>query len=234
MRGKTPEEVAALTQNLYDYTQQMSAQPAPQQQYTSPNVESQMSGGMPDPNLMYSNPAEYQRQLMAFQNAQWQAQMNAYAQPVLQQNAETARELSKRGDYAKVWEKWEPEIELELRGIPLHQRTRQMYDSAAKIVRGNHVEELARERAEALATQFGSGTERAHNVGNAAPAAFDKLDEIYDTEHPFFVKAREERVTKDMIRDHCRMMKISVDEYVRNATLGSVILSKNGFERRSA
>jgi hypothetical protein len=109
-----------------------------------------------------------------------------------------------------------------------------MYDTAVKMVKGTHADELGYEAAERRAAAGGAGTERGANVASTAAAAFDKLDEIYDTAHPFFENAREQRVTKDMIRSHCAKIGISVDEYVRNATLGTVIVTRNGFERRSS
>lgn len=231
MQGKTAEEVAATTQNLYTEYTRLASQPPPPVP-PAPTEMSNQPQGAPDPNLMYTNPAEYQRQLVAYQNAGWSQQFNDTATAVQYRMAETDKMLSQQGKYKDVWSKWGPEVELKLAQIPAHLRTLAIYDQAAQLVRADHLEEIIAERSESFSAASGAGTERGPGAGGDAPAfALDKLDEIYDGDHPFFVNAREQRVSKDMIRDHCRKMKISVDDFVANATIGTVLVSKNGFQR---
>jgi len=241
MQGRTPQEVAELAAGLYQQNLELQAHgahgaPAPisthAAQSTPMHGAPQGNGSPPNPDLMYSDPAEYQRQYDAYVEARFNAQLTQLAAPVLQQNADTARELSKMGAYADVWRRWEPEIEQQLAGIPTHQRTKQLYDQAALLVRGLHAEELANERAQQMLASRDTGTESTHGAGGAPPASpGDALDEAWDSGHPFFEKAKSYGMSKERIREHCARSGISVADYVKNATLGTVVQSPSGIQR---
>lgn len=230
MRGRTADEVAEAAQNLYDELTRLSSQP-PSSAPEPTNMSTPGALQPPDPQLIYTDAARYQRELIAYQNALYQQQFAAQASPIAARLAETDKQLSRNGRYADVWKRWESEIEAKLAGIPIEQRNLALYDQAAQLVRADHIDELAQERAEQLQSNAGAGTERSGGNTSSPSYTLDKLDEVYDGEHPFFVNAREQRVTKDMIREHCRKMKISVDEFVANSTLGNVLVGKNGFSR---
>lgn len=235
MQGKTPAEVAQLTTSLYQqnlsYQQQPSApavphQPAPQPPAASP----------PDPNLIYSDPAAYQAQYDAYvrglTQSVVQSQMQQYA-PVVNQAAETARELSKLGSHADVWRRWEPEIEMQMQGIPGHLRSKTLYDQAAQIVKANHLDELASERAQQMLAQNDPGTIRANGGVTLPPstAEGDALDKAWDEDLPYFQGMKREGLSKADVRRFCTQTGQSVEDYVKSAKLGQIIPTKNGFTR---
>lgn len=240
MQNKTADEVAQLTTGLYNaYTaSQASNAPPP-----SPPPPSQPSGAPapnmgvnpPNPDLIYSDPPRYQQEYDAYVRNLMQTQMAQLAQPFMQQQGSTAKRLSQMGGFADVWRRWEPEIEMQMQSIPMHLRTSELYDQAAAIVRANHVEEIAQERAQQMLQASNTGTERVPGAGGAPAAATqDKLDEMWDSGHPFFEGLKSEGATKQRIRDFCRTTGQSVDDYVKGATLGVITPSKHGFTRAHA
>lgn len=232
MQGKTAAEVAQMTTSLYQQNLALQQQPSP----SSPQIAPPPSqAAAPDPNLIYSDPAAYQAQYDAYvrgiTQTAVQSQMQQYA-PVVSQAAETARELSKLGSLSDVWRRWEPEVEMQMQGIPSHLRTKALYDQAAQIVKANHLDELASERAQQLLAQGDTGTVRGSGSGSLPPApAGDALDKAWDESHPYFDGMKREGLTKADVRRFCTQMGQSVDDYVKSATLGQIIPSKHGFTR---
>lgn len=227
--GKTADEILNIASQAVSYIQ--SAQPATQP-VSTPDVRTQ-SAAAPDPELAYSNPTEYARQYDAYNAARMQQAMSAYAAPVLGQLSELARQQSRNGAYADVWRRWEPEIELKLAGIPRESRTLPLYEQAAALVKADHLEELARERAEQLAANVGgAGTERSPSGSVASGAlAEDPLEKAFASGHPFFEKARAEGLTPERVRRFLEQTGRTVDEYIANATRGNVVASAAGFVR---
>jgi len=100
----------------------------------------------PNSDLALTDPDKYQTQLIAAMQAQNQQTMAAYAAPVYQQLSETAKELSRSDNKNKhVWDKWGSEVERNVANVPLHQRTKELYDKAVVMVKGEHADELAAE-----------------------------------------------------------------------------------------
>jgi len=107
---------------------------------------------LPDPDLALTDPTKYQEQLTNYLQVTQAQQIAAYAQPMFNQLAGTARELSKQDPANKdIWSKWGGEIEQMVSNVPAHLRTRELYDQAVVMVKGRHVDEIATERAERLA-----------------------------------------------------------------------------------
>ncbi len=226
MWGKTPQEVAAATQQLVStsaYAQQPQQYDA--QQHTAPTA--------PNPDLMYSDPGTYQRQLLDYQSQVFQQQLASVALPVMRSQADLARSASKQDPMVShVWNRYEPEIEAELRGIPAHQRSKVLYDKAAEIVQGRHYRELAREEASKLAASSGFMTDRSNNVGDPAqPSQGDALDTFWKTDHPSVRFSERNGVSKAQVRDFCKKMQISVDQYVKNAQIGSLTAGNDKLTR---
>lgn len=223
------------------YAPQWSYAPQPTAAYTPPQPRMTASApAEPDFNLIYTNPQEYERQRRAFDDFRFEQriaaernQFGGVATSLAERQAMQDRDASKRDPkFASVWERWENEIEAELAGIPLANRNRFLFDKAAGIVRGNHVEELARETAERLFAG-GSGSERGTSfagVSGSAPVG-DKLDESYESGHPWFARARSEGVSKQMIREHAAKMRIPVDNFVTNILSENLISTPGGFKR---
>lgn len=240
LRGKTPSEVAALYTPLaqaaarnvaYQDTQYRTPTP-----YEAPAAAHNPSGP-PDPALNYSDPVEYARQLNAYYDLRLQQGAAAASAPILARQAETEKHLSRGGTYSDVWRRWEPEIEAELAGIPLHERNRLLYDKAAEIVQGRHWRDLAREEAEKMAASGGgSGTERTHGGGGygAGMPANDPIETFLNSDHPYAKATVANGVKAADVRAHCAMMKITPDEWLQNAQAGSLIANANSVTRSFA
>lgn len=222
MVGKTPSEAARMMSQFVTTTRDTYSPPPPPRN-DSPAL---------DPNLMYSDPAAYQQQLLSTLNASFQ-QATA---PLYQQNAQTALSLAKRGRYADVWKRFEPEILGELHGISPAAYNESLLDKAAEIVQGRHWRDFVNEAASALVANGGVGTERGTQPGgDAAPSVGDALDEAWESDNPYFVRAREQKLSKTQMRDFItRNLKQSVKDFVMNVTQEEVIPTARGFERRAS
>lgn len=222
--GKTADEILDIASRAVGHIQAQSVAPS----YT-PNVQIPQA---PDPELAYRDPIAYAREYDAYSRQRVQAEMQLGAAPVFGQLAAMAKNASKAGKHADIWRRWEPEIELKLAGIPANQRTIELYDQAAGMVKADHVEEIARERAEKLMQSQGSATERAgqSSAGSSANAA-DPLAAAFASGHPFFVDAAANGLTPDRVRRFCEQTGQTPEEYIRNATRGSVVVTKEGFQR---
>lgn len=235
-RGKTADEIVQMADRMFGYMQQQQYQatPAPQQNYApdQSSLNANSGYGPPDADLAYSDPAAYHRQMLQYQQALVQQQVSQIAMPVLQNQAETARELSRRDPaVADVWQKYAPEIEVELAGIPAYQRNKQLYDKAAEIVRGRHWKDYARDEASRLAASV-PATERFGESGGHYPgSARDALDDFFDSNHPYVGFARSQGMTKEMVRQQLRTMGTSAEDWVKGAKAGSVINSGNVLQR---
>ena len=165
LAGKSKDEAVAWVNNLVAEVQQLVAtkQPAAQPQPQPRNMQSEM----PDPDLVLTDPKKYQEQLAGFLQQQQNAALAQAAGPVYAQLASQSRDMSKNAPENKdVWSKWGAEVEQMVANVPAHMRTRELYDQAVVMVRGRHVDEIATEKAQALAAA-GTGLARA-NGGDAA------------------------------------------------------------------
>lgn len=231
--GKTADEVLAIASQAVGAMSSYTPQAQPSATY-APSPQNAQPGQIaaPDPELAYSNPSEWARQAQAYNEQMMTQRLQAASAPIAQQLAETARELSRSGQYRSVWERWEPEIEIKLAGIPLASRNKALYDQAAQLVRADHIEELARERAEKIAQNAGAGTERAGAMAGAEPRiSDDPLTKAFESGHPFFQQAKANGTTPDAIRRFCEQTGTSVEDYIANATRGNVVTSPTGFVR---
>jgi hypothetical protein len=232
-QGKTFEEIVRLTEAIANNQSPQPSTPTPSQ--AAPMTYPQ--GGAltpPDPQLMYTDPAAYQRQYEAYSEARIQAQMAQMASPFAARQAELEKSESKRDPrFASVWQRWEVEIERELMGIPPESRNRALYDKAASIVKANHMDELLGEEVERRMAAGGVGTERGSSAGGGEPQVqLDELEEAWDSDHPYFAKARSEGLTKNEMREWLRKWKIPVSDFVKNVQSENIISTLGGFQRR--
>jgi hypothetical protein len=196
-RGKTADEVLALSQKVYNAAMSGSqatppASPAPPPQMPATNVTNTNQPTLPDPQLQYSDPAAYQAALIAYNQATMQQQMQTFAAPMLAQQASFARAEARRNPrYTAIWEKYSGEIDAQMVNVPLQARTLEAWEMAAKIVAGDHLDELAQARAETLAAQGDSGTISGSEVpGRTAATAGDALSEMFRSNDPAVEKFR--------------------------------------------
>ena len=150
LRGKTQQEVIDFNVKLVQEATQLANQQ--QQQMNIPVQQqpvAQAAGGLPDPDLMLTDPQAYQTQLVNTLTSYQQASLQQQAQPVIAAQAETALFMSKNDkSLAEVWDAYGPEIEMQVANIPINLRNKLLYDQAARLVKGNHADEIAEKRAQ--------------------------------------------------------------------------------------
>lgn len=117
---------------------------------------SQPSTGV-DPNLMYTDPAAYTRQLQESIRSEMRSEMQAAAGSITTPLASMAKAQAMQNPKRKVvWDKWAPEIEMIVAKLPPEARARpDIWDEAARMVAGEHVDELARLQADEIIKRSG-------------------------------------------------------------------------------
>ena len=137
-RGKTATEILALTQQLVEERVRGTPQPPAPAQPQSPQAG--------DDDYVTGKDL---RALRANATAEFQPMLSR----ALEQNAMTAYSIAKR-DHGDLFKKYEPEIVSVLGRVPREQWTLDVIENAVKFVRGNHVDELAEEKARRLVAQM--------------------------------------------------------------------------------
>ena len=181
LRGKSADETLDIVSKMeaairYAATAHNVTPPA-QPVVTMPEPTVQI-----DDDLLVTNPAEWRRRFAADQEQRMNATLAQVAQPVFNNMAATAAEMARKDDSNKdVAEKWWSEVEQVVGPVPTHMRSKQLYDQAARLVRSNHLDEIATERAQRLAAS-GTGVEGVTRSGGtegreppAVEAAWSKL-----------------------------------------------------------
>jgi hypothetical protein len=175
---------------------------------------------------MYSAPEQYQQQMIAYQQHVMQQTMQQAAQPLIQGQAEQAKWSSQNDPRWKdIWSKYGHEIEAQMAGIHITQRTnKQLWDTAAQLVKSNHIDELVHERAQTLASQGGFGTvSGAPTAGIPQGGGFaDPVSELFsNTEHPEVVRMKEGGVGPQEIREYLARTGQDPRKYVADVLGGN-------------
>lgn len=127
--------------------------------------------GLPDPDMALTDPKGYQQQLTQYLYAQQTQQLAAAAGPVFEQLASTAKELSKNDPKNRdIWQKYGSQVEAMVANVPANLRTKDLYDQAVIMVKGQKFDELATEKAASLAAA-GTGLARAGSADESADTA---------------------------------------------------------------
>lgn len=240
MIGKTQAEVAQMmTRFTAAYSQSPPSTPPSTPSHVPPpqSPAPSMNGAPTPPNVedLRYDPEKYHRDSFAYNQYLTQTQMAQYAAPFASQFADIALRQSKSGTHADVWRRFEPEIMAEIASIPSAQWTVSLLDKAAEIVQGRHWREFAQEEVQRIASTQGFGTERANAPGApSAPLQGDALDEAWDTDSAYFVKARSEGLTKADLRELMRKLKLAPEAFVKSVTNDSLLATKGGFSRTPA
>lgn len=227
MRGKSPDEVAAIAMQLADAVgraaqgQPMANQPqapqnAPQTQWQAPSNESWTN----DPNSAAESIVT--RKAEALFNPALQ-QLQALAQ----QTANTVRGLAEQ-KYSEDFRRWGPEINGYMAQIPADRRDLDAYQKVVTLVRGNHMDEIVNERVNAKMAQGGLG-ERSTGANGAAVNAVPGLD---PNKIPAGFKALIDRhgLTETDVKSYCRQNGMSLDQWVGNMADGKMFTSASPFQ----
>jgi len=165
LRGKSAEETQALFETTVKTLQNMYEQQVnTQAQAQAPTYQAQPAATtMPD---IISDQAGWEQQFSQQMAYQQQAMLNQAATPVYQQLSDAAERASRgEKDLERVWDRYGTEIRDLIVRVPVYQRNKELYDQAAKMIKGNHIEDIVEERVQALA---GEGTGIVHDGTHSA------------------------------------------------------------------
>jgi hypothetical protein len=204
--------------------QQQYQQPANQQAFS---YQQSNTPTFPSNQLLIENPGEYDRQLqqfIAYSNQQSaQAAVQAASQHVSPQLASTGRYLSQSDPrFKEVWERYGSEIEREMMkaNLPAHQQNKDAWDFLAKVVRGEHLDEIAADKARKMSEAGGFGTEGASNASAAPTLQSDPLATFWNTDHEWVRRAKDSGMTLQSLRKHVETQNVPPDKWVEDLTRG--------------
>lgn len=219
-KGKTADEVLDMAQTLYKAVlnnQPAQETPKPEMPQSQPMQQPNgQSVAPPEPDLAYTNPAEYNARLQAWMQSQMQTQFQTQAAPFAQGLSEIAKAESMRdARYADVWRRYGPEIEAEVASLPAQMKTQpRFWNDAASLIAGRHMEELFKERAASQRPADSGTLETGGSV--AAPGqqnATDKLAELFRDDHPAVERFKRLKWGAEQVRVKARTMGYTPDQY---------------------
>lgn len=156
--GKTPEELLGIAQQMATALERQ--QPAPQP--AAPAAPQSFDIGVGDDD--YLTGAQVKRVLQQFQGQQ--RGPDPYSQQAIQMAAENAIGQA-RFQFKRDFDRFGPEILAKLSMLPPDQKTLPNIEMVVKMVRGEHLEELAGERARELLGQMEPSTRALGGAGMA-------------------------------------------------------------------
>lgn len=216
--GKTPREILATASDLYGALQRgesVSNDPPPTPASTpSPDVSTDI-----DPNLMYSNPAEYTRQFRESLRAEMRQEIQNAAGSVTAPLGALARsEAARNARYKAAWERWAPEIDLIMQRVPEPRRGDvALWNEAARMVQGEHSEEIAEARARELIAASGDAgmlsTQGAPSGTAGASSTRSPLQRLFDEDHPAIKGFKADGIPVSKVIAHARTMGHTEEAY---------------------
>jgi len=244
--GKTADEIMALTSNLMETMKtfdpnQQAPQAAPQP--IAPQPIAPVAGpAMPAADLAYTDAAAYNAQMQNYLNARDEkmkadltSQFQSVMAPINQTMGSMARQqIVNDPVYAEVFSKWGHEVDqyFAQQGVGVNQRTPDAYKLVGDIIRGRHVNDLARDEADRILQSGGHAPTIRAGVGGAmlpsAPPgdAFDQAWE--DGELSIIQAAKYNNVTKDDMRKSIKHTGHTVDEWVKLMSGDNVFIAADG------
>jgi hypothetical protein len=212
LQGKTASEAIDFVNNLVSEAQQLyqtvntQYQPQPQQTTVTPQNST-------DPDLWLTDPAKAEQAHSQKILGQVQNYIGQASQPLLQSNAQISRDVVQQRN-KDVFNKWGHEVDQIVANVPLAQRSPALYEQAVKMVKANHVEELAQARAESLMAA-GTGLESGGGRG-ADPFAMVDAEgrDVWEKfEQSDVGRNLTARLSKRQITELCDKAGMSVEEY---------------------
>lgn len=206
-RGKTPEEILGIATQAVDNLSRFVTQPPNPAPVTAP---------APAPTPSYQmNPDEYLTGADLMRAAP--QLMSQYVGPQVQAGLAVAASTAVnivRDRHRDVVDRYRPEFESMVANLPLEQRTVDNVEWIVKLVKANHLDELARERAQQL--QATEPTMRSQGGAGLGPAntSTNPLDDA-NIDAEWKAKAQQVGVTLDTIKEFCAKNGMTVDAYFK-------------------
>lgn len=211
----------------------------------SPSPQPQNGAGTalpPDPELAQRDPDRWQREFDAYNRAVIQDTLRsaagAYSQPLVQSQAETARELSRNDPRNRdVWSRYGHEVDREMAGVPMERRNKRTYDQACDMVRGRHFDELVALRSTQSPQKEAPANGTASASADATPPAPpepDPFDAFWESSHPYAQRIRNSGQSKTAFKDKIRKTGMSPAKWAAAAERGNIVLTGDGTHKQQA
>jgi hypothetical protein len=221
--GRTADEILEIAKKMYEVVVQAPHAPAPPAPAPAPApspapaLAPQAPVQPPNPDLMLTDPAEYQRQLTAYNQWLLDQRLQQVSVPVLASQAQMARNVVRSDpEYADVWASYGPEIDAEMARLPLEQRANpEMWRLATEMVAGRHRKELAAKLAAKAAIPADAGTVPADaGVPHIQPNAhLDPIDRLFAEVPAIRERYEKAGVSAQAVKDHARAMGHTLESY---------------------
>ena len=234
--GKTVNEVMDMTQGAFQTMQTFTPtvqNPQPPAVPQQPALQSAIPG-MPDAQLSFDNPAEYNRQLALYMKATTDAavqqQAAQFAQPMMQQQKQMARTLASQNPNLKdIFDKYGHEIDTQMLSVDPQYCTVDAYTKVAQMIKGQHLDEFI-DAAVQKRAQIGSGT-----ISGDAPSGptestvpQDAIDEFWESGHNYVKRLESDGITKNKLRENLPKMGLTAEAYIESIKRGNTISTMGG------
>ena len=205
-RGKTATEILQLTQQLVEERVRGTPPPTPQAAPVAQPGDDDYVTGKDMRSLRQQATAEF----------------TPLIQQLAAQNAQTAYNLAKR-EHADIFKRYEPEIAQVLGRVPRDQWSLDVVENAVRFVKGNHVDELAEEKARRLVAQM-EPTIRSTGSGGATPVTRPPEQSLDSDKLPaaWRERAKQVGITEREVQELCYQNDMTVDEFFKQFGEGLV------------
>lgn len=210
--GKTAGEVLKTANELHIALQRNDPAPVVSPPSPPPVSPPMSTNGIPDvdANLIYSNPAEYHRQMEARTAALIDARLAAASSAVVTPLASLARsEAARDAELADVWRDYAPDIDLIMQRVPEGARGRvDLWREAAQMVAGKRYKELAQKEAARLVSTQDAGMLSTQGGPNAprSTSSTSPIARLYNEDHPSVKGFKADGISADALIAHGRKM----------------------------
>lgn len=213
--GRTADEILSTASELYDTIQRGASQPSVN---TPPPPQTPLTTSRPDPSLIYSNPDEYHRQMEAWTDARINERLEVASQGVVTPLTSMAKAQAQT-HRPEIWKKYGPEVETMMANLsPAVKANVAVWRQAVDLVASNHVDEIAREKAEALMRAGGDPGSLPSSGGPPAPnrsSSLSPLHKLFSERHEAVRDYIEDRVPVEKVIARAKARGYSEEDYAK-------------------
>jgi hypothetical protein len=205
-RGKTASEILAISTQMASALQTLASRPQP-----APPPPRSAPVSIADDDVMTGKDVR--------------TLLEQASQPVvshlqsLQANVAHANLVRVRDSHPKLFQKYGHEVDALLVNVPIEHRTIDTIENIVKIVRGDHVEDLARELAQdmfsgdpTLRSNGSSGSNRGYS-----PVQTGRMTESEELPADYRAILQEKGITEETLREFCASQNITAQEWFEKA-----------------
>lgn len=223
-RGRTAEEILGIAQNLYSvaerFNQQGSVQPPPPSYQPPPSQA-------PQPILDDDFVTGRQVRELAEMRAR---ELTAPLQQAIAQTSSTVLAIAQERN-KDVFQKYGPEVHAYLANVPREQWTLDTVERVVKIVKADHLDEIAAEKARELAQSTIPTMRSGTNAGMGSSPSTQLLDRP-DLPDAWKERARKAGLTEREFLEFCHASGITPEQYFKDFERGKSMMVSAVAENR--